>query len=276
MMRMSRRQWLGAVAGAGLAGAGVSAHAFGPAADDVRLTRHDVRLRGLPEAFDGLRVAHLTDAHLPANAAAARRALALLAAERPEVVVHTGDMLERADAGDALLAFAREARGTLATYATMGNWEWFCGCRPAMARELWSAAGARFLDNEYDVLERDGARLVVSGIDDPVRGRPDPGTASPARDEGEARLVLLHAPGLAPALQARGGESLVLSGHTHGGQVRIPGLPAVTPAGSGGYVSGWYRVPAGRLYVSRGVGTSGLRARFRCPAELPLLTLRRA
>lgn len=272
--RISRRAWLWGAAGAGLAGVGVGAHAFGPAASDVRLSRHDVPLPGLPAAFDGVRVAQVTDLHLPANGDAARHALALLAAERPEIVLHTGDMLESLEAADPLVAFAREARGTLATFATLGNWEWWCGCTPPIARRIWHAAGIPLLVNEHAWVERNGARLAVVGIDDQVRGRPDPGRALPP-DDGTPRVVGLHAPGLASSLPATGSATLVLSGHTHGGQVRLPGLPAVTPAGSGPFVAGWYQVPCGSLYVSRGVGTSGLRARFRCPAELPVFTLRR-
>ncbi|MCU0622103.1 MAG: metallophosphoesterase [Gemmatimonadales bacterium] len=274
MTRISRRGWL--FAAAGVAGAGVLARACGEPARDVRLTRHDVALRGLPAAFDGLRIAQLTDLHLPAraNADAGRRALALLAAERPDVVLHTGDMLETLDAADALVALARAARGTLATFATLGNWEWYCGCTPPVARDLWAGAGVQLLDNECGWVERGGERLAIVGIDDPVRGRPDVARATAASGDAPS-VVAVHAPGLAASLPARAAPSLVLSGHTHGGQVRLPGLPAFTPSGSGPFVSGWYGVPAGSLYVSRGVGTSSVRARLNCPAELPVFTLRR-
>ena len=67
--------------------------------------------------------------------------------------------------------------------------------------------------------------------------------------------------------------ALLLSGHTHGGQIRLPGVPAFTPPGSGRYVAGWYLDPPAPLYVSRGIGTADIRARFRCPPELPVFRL---
>ena len=272
-MPMSRRRWLALAAG--VAGTGLAIEAFGPWARDVRLARPEVRLPGLPEAFDGLRVAQVTDVHLPANRAAAARAVEMLAAERPDVVLHTGDLLEDTDSVDVLGAFARQARGSLATFAVMGNWEWWARLRPEAAREAYAEAGVQFLINEHAVVERDGARLAFIGLDDAVRGRPDVARATAGVALGDARVWMAHAPGFAPLLPRAAHPALVLSGHTHGGQILLPFLPAPTPRGSGRFLSGSYEVPAGQLYVSRGVGTSGLRARVNCPAELPIFTLRR-
>jgi hypothetical protein len=269
---MSRRRWLALAAGA--VGTGLAIEGFDDARE-VLLTRADVVLPNLPEAFDGVRVAHVTDVHLPANGDAAARALELLAAERPEIVLHTGDLLEDARAADVMVEFARRARGTLGTFATMGNWEWHGGLRPEAAREAYQAAGVRFLRNEHDWVERDGARLATVGLDDPVRGRPDPARAVEGLD-GSARLWMVHAPGIASHLPLGPGPAFLLAGHTHGGQVRFPPLPPLRIRGAGPFLAGGYDVPAGRLYVSRGIGTSGVRARLNCPAELPIFTLRRA
>jgi predicted MPP superfamily phosphohydrolase len=271
-MRMNRRRFLALAAS--VAGAGVAVEAFGPAAREVLLTRLDVTVPGLPETFDGVRVAQVTDVHLPANRAAAERALEILAAERPEIVVCTGDLLEEADQADVLVAFARRARGSLATFATLGNWEWKGRFGPDEAREAYAAAGVRFLDNEHAFVERDGARLAIVGVDDPVRGRPDPMRALAGLD-ASARLWLVHAPGIVPHLPAGPRPAFVLAGHTHGGQVRFPPLPPLRIRGAGPFLAGGYDVPSGRLYVSRGIGTSGLRMRLNCPAELPVFTLRR-
>ena len=85
----------------------------------------------------------------------------------------------------------------------------------------------------------------------------------------------LHAPGYADFIPAGTPASLLVGGHTHGGQIRLPLLPAYRPSGSGRFLEGWYDTPSAPFYVSRGVGTTTIRARFRCPAELPLFTLRR-
>lgn len=273
---LSRRHFLSAAASAGAAGLGLSAYAFGPAATTVLLTRHDLQVPGLASALQGLRIAHVSDVHLPANVGAVRHALALLEAERPEVVVLTGDIVERYHALDDLIEFARGARGTVGTYAVMGNWERSGGIQPVDARRAYAAAGVQFLCNETAMLKVGSGRLGVVGLDDWVSGRPDPAEALARVDHADAMVWALHAPGFADLLPAGTPASLVLAGHTHGGQIRLPLLPAFRPSGSGRFLEGWYETAVAPLYVSRGVGTTNIRARFRCPAELSIFTLKRA
>lgn len=273
---LSRRHFLTAAATAGAAGVGLSAYAFGPAASTVELTRHDALVPGLAPGLQGLRVAQLSDVHLPANEGAVRHALALLDAERPEVVILTGDIVERYRAIDELIAFARRARGTVGTYAVMGNWERAGGIRPADARRAYEAAGVQFLCNETAILKVGSARLGIVGLDDWVSGHPDAAEALARVDHADAMIWAIHAPGFADLIPVGMPASLVLGGHTHGGQIRLPLLPPFTPSGSGRFLAGWYDTPAAPLYVSRGVGTTNIRARFRCPAELPVFTLKRA
>ncbi len=271
---LTRRRFLMATAGAGVAGAGMSAYAFGPAAADVQLTRQDVLVRGLPPALDGIRVGLVTDVHLPANQRAARRALDLLAGERPEIVVLGGDLLEHRHSIDELIEFARHARGSLGTYAVMGNWERRGHLLPDMARSAYEAAGVRFLCNEKAVLKIGAARLGIVGLDDPVEGRPDMDAALADGSGSDATIWAMHAPGYADLLPPGVQASVLLSGHTHGGQIRLPLIPAFTPSGSGRFVAGWYSTVAAPLYVSRGIGTTGIRARLNCAPELPILTLK--
>jgi predicted MPP superfamily phosphohydrolase len=272
---LSRRHFLAVAAGAGAAGLGLSGYAFGPAASTVVLTRHDALVPRLPGALDGLRIAQVSDVHLPANAGAVRNAIRLLEAERPEVVILTGDIVEHHSALDALVSFARRARGTVGTYAVMGNWERSGGIQPAMARRAYEAAGVQFLCNEAAGLRVGSARLAIAGLDDLVSGRPDTAETLARVEQADAIVWALHSPGFADLIPRDTPASLILGGHTHGGQIRLPLLPAVRPYGSGRFLEGWYDTPAAPLYVSRGVGTTNIRARFRCPAELPLFTLRR-
>jgi predicted MPP superfamily phosphohydrolase len=273
--RLSRRHFLAAAATAGAAGAGLTAWTFGPEATTVHLTRHDALVPGLPSALDGLRIAQVSDVHLPANAGAARSALALLEAEQPEIVLLTGDIVEKASALDDLIAFAHRARGTVGTYAVMGNWERSGGIQPPTARRAYEAAGVQFLCNEAAILSFGTARIGIAGLDDLVSGRPDVAESLARVDHADAMIWALHSPEFADVIRAGTPASLVLGGHTHGGQIRLPLLPPLLPYGSGRFVEGWYNTPAAPLYVSRGVGTTAIRARFRCPAELPLFTLRR-
>ena len=93
----------------------------------------------------------------------------------------------------------------------------------------------------------------------------------------DLRIWLAHAPGFVDQLTnvAAPKPALILSGHTHGGQIRLPALPAICPTGSGRFVAGWYRDTVAPLYVSRGLGTSVIRARLFCPPEITFFTLRR-
>lgn len=269
---LSRRRFLLASATVGAAGAGLAGCAFGPFASAVEVTRHDVPVPGLPGALEGLRIAHITDTHFPANHAAATHALAHLREARPEVVILTGDMVEGPAGLDDLVAFAREARGTIATVAVRGNWEVSAGVAPAELAEAYGSVGVTYLQNTAATIKVGNARLWLAGLDDTVLGAPDARTLA-ARMDGDVAVWAMHGPGYADFIPAGTPASLLLAGHTHGGQIRLPLLPCVTPEGSGRFVAGWYDTPAAPLYVSRGVGTTAIRARLFCPPELPIITL---
>src|SRR4026208_1671777 len=119
-MKISRRGFL---VGVGSTGAVVAVDAFGLEATPGILTRHDTRIPGRPSGLDGLRLAQVSDVHLPGNRTAARAALELLHRERPDITLLTGDMTESLGALDGGRTFAAETRGSLATVAALGNWE---------------------------------------------------------------------------------------------------------------------------------------------------------
>src|SRR5579883_690560 len=160
-MAPTRRQFLAAAAAVGGAAA-VDALGYEPGA--LRITRHEVPVPGLPAALDGLRVAQLTDVHLRGVHAAARRALEAVARERPEVVVLTGDVCDEASGLAELTAFAREARGALATFATFGNWERWSGIGATELERAYDRAGVELLVNRAAPVERGGARLDFVGL----------------------------------------------------------------------------------------------------------------
>jgi uncharacterized protein len=272
-MKITRRRFL---AGLGAAGAAVGADAFGFEAHHVLLTRHDVQVPGLPPALDGVRLAQVADVHLPGNQLAARAALEHLHRERPEIVILNGDMTESGQALSEVADFAAEARGSLATAAVLGNWEYRAGVVGNVAEDAYRRVGVQLLVNRSITLDLGGARLALVGLDDMLIGRPDLARARQGIATGTTEVWLVHEPEFAgappPAVPVR--PILLLSGHTHGGQIRIPLLPPVKPVGAGRFLEGWYRDTFAPLYVSRGIGTTGIPARFRCPAELPIFTLR--
>ena len=274
-MNTTRRRFL-ALAGGAL-GAALGADALLVEPEEVLLSRHDVRVPQLPRSLDGLRIAQVSDVHLPGNVAAAEAALEHLKRERPEIVVLTGDMLEHPRALPQVAAFTRAARGSLATVATLGNWEYYAGAISPLA-EVYRGAQVELLINARRLVAVGDSSIVLVGLDDPVMGRPDIYRARAGLSPGGVEIWLVHAPGIVSRRLQHDETSpaFLLAGHTHGGQIRLPLLPAVTPPGSGRFVAGWYHDTFAPLYVSRGVGTTTIPARFRCPAELPIFTLRAA
>ncbi len=163
-------------------------------------------------------------------------------------------------------------------YAVLGNHDhWLSG--EEVTRAL-TASAIPVLINSHLSLERRGSRIWVAGIDDPVCGRPDPEMAIPGtlRTADEPVILMCHAPDYADDLLARPvgkSVSLMLSGHTHGGQVRIPFAWALQlPPGGRKYIEGLFRLGSMQLYVNRGIGTVGVPFRFACPPEITSITMR--
>ena len=241
------------------------------------MSRYDVPVPGLPPALHGLTIAHLSDLHLYAGLhPAAERVMELTAGLAPEVTIVTGDLVEHTSQLRELPAWLGACRGRLATVVTLGNWEHQVGVTVEAMERTASAAGAALLYNQGLAVERGGARLTIIGLDDARAGAPDPEGALRDALPGTPQVWAFHAPGYADLLRARGWPrpALALAGHTHGGQIRPPLLPPIPPPASGRFVAGWYRDTFAPLYVSRGIGTSGIRARFRCPPEIGVFTLR--
>jgi len=277
MTFMTRRSFVVGTAGALGAAAAGDAFLVEPTALDV--SRHNIVVPGLPPGLEGVRIACLTDVHLGGGVSpAARAALEVLARERPDVVLLSGDICNHHEDLPTLVAWAREARGTAATFATLGNWEHDAGVDRATGERVYGQAGVELLYNSTGRVSVRGATLSVVGLDDPVRGRPDVGAALSRLPHADPTVWVLHAPGFVDGVprDTYPVPVAIFAGHTHGGQIRLPFWTPYTPTGSGRFVAGWYRDTFAPLYVSRGIGTITLRARFCCPPELPLFTLRRA
>jgi predicted MPP superfamily phosphohydrolase len=270
---MSRRNVVRAAAATVLGAGALDAFALEPRWLDV--TRHDVDVPDLPSELEGFTVAHVTDVHLDGIGAVHRAIADALEAARPDLVAVTGDVAD-ADARVAhlpeLVALLRA--GGSRVVATLGNWEHWGGVNIGVLAEAYLRAGARLLANESVAIERG---LVVVATDDSCSGFADAPRAVRDASPDRPRLFLSHAPGIfddaPPGTLPR--AALALSGHTHGGQVRALTRAIVLPPGSGRFVAGAYTTDAAPLYVSRGVGTSVIPARFACRPELPILRLRR-
>jgi predicted MPP superfamily phosphohydrolase len=271
---VNRRQFLKAAAG--LAGAIFLADAI-VEAHSLIVTRHDIASPTLPPELEGMRIAHLTDLHLPC--AAADRAADVIAAEGPDLVLITGDTISQHEQLNLITPYIARVRGRFGTLAVRGNNEHWARLSVGTLSAAFAAGGATLLENAHAVVQYGGARLQVVGLDDPAVGRPAIATAMRNADASLPTVWLMHAPGfidrITPNPPTLPKALLVLAGHTHGGQIRGPGCTPVVPRGSGRFRSGFYEAPLGPVYISRGVGTSVVPLRFLCPPELPIFTLRR-
>ena len=256
----------------------------------LEVTRRDAAIAGLPEAFDGMKVAQLSDIHLDefTEPYFLHHAVEQINRLNPDVVFLTGDYVThevgtRKFAIGAAWQCADILRGLKCRqiYASLGNHDIQVDAK-AVTQAL-TDNGIKVLRNSYVPVERGNARFWLAGLDDPTAGRPHPDLAIPApirHVPGEPVLLLCHAPDYARELQSQpAGQavSLMLSGHTHGGQVRLPLWgPVVLPVGGKLFPEGAYQLGHMQLYVNRGLGTVGVPFRFDCPPELTLHTLRRA
>jgi uncharacterized protein len=242
-----------------------------------------LRLERWPAALDGLRVAVVADLHAGAPHFGLRRVEQVVArvnAERPDLVALLGDyvdpnvLLARRLAPEAIARRLGRLRAPLGRLAVLGNHDWReDGER--IGRAL-ADAGIRVLEDEAVPLGHDPGAPWVVGLADLRHRRPDPRAAFAAVPEGAPVLALAHDPDLFPLLPAR--AALVLAGHTHGGQVGLPVVRGlVIPSWWGERYAHGHVVEHGRhLYVSAGVGTSGVPVRLLAPPEVVILELRGA
>jgi predicted MPP superfamily phosphohydrolase len=277
------------MAASAISAAGLALYSGEIARHHIEIVQRTIYLRNLPAAFDGMTLAQVSDIHLHefTEPYFLREAVARINRLRPDALLLTGDyvshevMPRRIEIGSAWLCanILNEIECTH-RYAVLGNHDHAVNAK-AVAAAL-SANGITVLTNSFIPLRRGSAQIWLAGLDDPVAGHPDPDEAIPAaiRNRHEEPIVLLcHAPDYADELldqPAGAAVSLMLSGHTHGGQVRLPFVGAMQLPDLGKrYVEGFFRLQNMQLYVNRGLGTVGLPFRLNCPPEITWLTLRR-
>lgn len=228
-------------------------------------SHHVVPVRGLARP---LRILHLTDVHLRDEGPWLDRltqALGTLAT--PDLIAITGDVVARGWTRPAVARFLDALPSApLGRFSIMGNWEYWSGAEPGPWGELLAAHGVRLLRNEGLSL----GPIHLYGTDDALAGEPLP---RPATSADAPRVVLTHSPALFDRI-AHPDTALVLAGHSHAGQVRLPLLGAAwVPMGTGRYVGGWYQSNGTWLFVSRGIGWSIAPMRLWCPPELAWIEL---
>lgn len=263
---------------------------------DLRITRYDIPIAGLPESLIGLKLVQLSDTHLGPRIPASfiREAVAQTLALSPDIVLLTGDYVHNgpqwiapaAKLFEPLVAPGRVVVGVL------GNHDWWAGGE--RMSDALTHIGVRMIDNSrcfFDHASRtlssdlDSSRrdqLCLCGVGDLREDRVDFNAALAGVPESMPRLMLAHRPDTAELPELHSPDppriDLMLCGHTHGGQVRLPiiGTPVVPSRYGSKYAAGLVQGPACRVLISRGVGMSILPLRFGVPPEIVEITLTRA
>ena len=281
--QLTRRRFL---AGLGVTAATLSLYSGELERHALTTVRKTVHVANLPTSFHGFTIAQLSDFHYrdfdePYFIEHAVRQLNLL---KPDLVALTGDFITanrvpgsyRTHAADA-----HECASILAgiacplRYSTLGNHDTVDTVDVLQALRL---NGLNPLNNEHLAIDRGGDRLWVAGLADAYFDIPNLTKAIPKRKPSEPLILLGHEPDFADTVAQYAPVDLMLAGHTHGGQVRIPLLPPLFLPGLGvKYVHGLFSLRGNtQLYVNRGLGTMHLPFRLNCPPELSLLTLQPA
>lgn len=273
------------------AAAGLGIHGAWVEPRRLQVTRHVVGTPGAGRA--AMTVVQLSDLHLKHLGDFHRRIARAVADARPDLVLVTGDALDRGDALPLLDRFLSTLDPATPTLAIPGNWEHWSGADLREIAATYARWNARLLVNESVVLRHRGRPLLVTGLDDLVGGRPDVAAALRGVVPGPTHLLLAHCPAHRDRLAETAGEvrvgdqvlrqatelaaypfAAMLAGHTHGGQFTVGGWAPVLPPGSGRYTRGWFRDAEGPpLFVSRGLGTSVIPARLGATPELAVFTV---
>ena len=269
---LTRRRFLAASA---LTAGGLALYSNDVARHEIEVTTPTFFIRDLPAAFNGYRIIQISDLHLEEYTEDyfLRHVIHRVNALKADMVLVTGDFISR---GPEPIATSFAAAGRCAEllsgltcpvrYGILGNHDAAVGSR--IIRGHMEANGLPLLVNQSVRIERGGDSILLAGLDDIAWGKPDLSLAVPANPDVPV-ILMAHEPDYAETVAAHPRAryiDFILSGHTHGGQIRIPGLGAVNlpPLGKR-FPEGHYVLGRTQLYVNRGIGTVGVPFRLNCP-----------
>ena len=248
-------------------------------AENIDAASYSLAFSSLPSAFDGFRIVQISDLHAREFGRDNSRLLEKTAAAEPDIIAVTGDIIDDEGQLDTARTLFSGLVAIAPVYSVAGTHEWSCGELPALLKVL-SACGVKVLSNSYEVLYRGEEKIVIAGLED-ANGyadmiAPPEFMARLKASEGECFTILLSHRNYTPEYYLPLGAELVLSGHAHGGIIRLPftdGLINASRELFPKYTSGPYRLEDMVLFVSRGLGSSVKVPRLFNRPHLPIITL---
>jgi uncharacterized protein len=255
---------------------------------ELSIEELSIRLERLPDSFHGLRIVQVSDFHYEdfTEPYFLQDVVKRINKLRPDMVLMTGDFITKPPGAHRFSRLTRLVRRQAVEcaailsgvecplrYASLGNHDE--SFEPQTVMGALEDHAIPVLRNRAVPIERDGQRIWLAGTGSACEDDFDPEKAIPpaSKRNGEALILMAHEPDVLPHI-ARHDVDLMLAGHTHGGQVRLPFLPPITlPEYGRDFVEGLFRYGPTQLYVNRGIGTVGLPFRLNCPPEITVLTL---
>ncbi|UCF28897.1 MAG: metallophosphoesterase [Chloroflexota bacterium] len=246
----------------------------------IEISKETIPISGLPTEFDGYRLTHLSDFHLGTwlDIQAVIQIVEITNSLDSDLIAITGDFvsskIER-HAPDLIQALTG-LKAVDGIVAVLGNHDHYTDA--GQIREILRQSGVVELDNKVRTICRGESSLYIAGIDDQMTGHDNLNNVITALPEEEVPVVLLaHEPDFADTSSKSRVFALQLSGHTHGGQIRLPVLgPLYLPRLGRKYPSGKYKIGDMILYTNRGLGTSWFKVRYNCPPEIAVFELKSA
>lgn len=237
----------------------------------VDVTIHEVKNS---TQVEHIRIVQLSDLHLRSVDKHEALITERLQQLKPDLIVLSGDVIDKADSIPTLALFLKTL-GPAYKVAVIGNWEYWGDVDFAALHRTYKKYGVKLLVNEMVTYQIKGRTIDIVGLDDFTAGQPNSIGLAPTTDTSTSILVE-HSPGWFDRSAAKLKHikfDLCISGHTHGGQITLFGLPIWKPRGSGKFSAGFYETSDCPLYVSKGLGTSVLPMRFGARPEIAVFDL---
>lgn len=222
--------------------------------------------------FSPVRVIQISDLHLKKFSTREQRVLKIIDRLKPDIIVLTGDYIEGRFALDSFIKFLSLLPESATKIATMGNIDYIVGIDTKEFEKIFSKYNIKLLLNSDVKLKFGSLKICVIGFEDPSTGRYNL-SAIQDLSPSEFNLLLAHSPEIFQLVKGRGVD-LLLAGHTHGGQVRIPLIPAFwLPLDTRRYGTGFYENDGLLMYINRGIGTGYVPIRFLCRPEIAVFDI---
>jgi len=223
------------------------------------------------EGLAGRRAVHLTDLHIDWYHSRHDVVIKTVADQRPDWICITGDLLNIPEGLTHLYRFLAGLRTIAPVYIVLGNHDHYSGVPLSQFVRLSEQHHVTLLINQYVIIQAGAGELAIAGVDDPSLHRADLSCVPPSAHR-RFTLLLAHAPNILDLMESHHEVDLILCGHSHGGQWRIPGVPTFwLPPGCNGRIDGEHSFGEHTLYVNRGIGWSLLPFRWNCEPEIAVI-----